>query len=69
MVISATDVLKRANELYKNAKLDKWGESVAAWAPEIRSDQVKAAITAVVEAINKELSHDIEVAIAEELPS
>lgn len=69
MVISATEVLARANELYRSAKQAKWGNEASRFIPDIRSDQVKAAITAVVEAINKELSHDIEVAIAEELPS
>jgi hypothetical protein len=46
-------ILQRANALYAEAKQGPWNDYTAPeLLPQIRSDQVKAVLTALIEAIN-----------------
>jgi hypothetical protein len=52
-VISYDKVLRRANELYEQAKGYKWdGYKAPEQRPQIPSDQVKSVLRALIEALN-----------------
>jgi hypothetical protein len=56
-MLNEETILARANELYAEAKMGKWnGYTAPELLPQIQSDQVKAVVKALVEALNAKVT-------------